>query len=417
VEVEKDMPRRSGHGFSAEGREERAEERAGFHAGETGVPSNLHLEPFSDMGKMDDRRVSWLALNLALWDSLKLMGKALVRFSSPAEALGASHSELLGLGFDVARAERFKSPSLVSQADKEFDRLKKKGYSLVTFGDTEYPAYLREIFDPPCVLYCKGRLEAFQAPAVAIVGTRKPSPYGRAVAERLAEDLASRGVVVVSGLAVGIDSTAHWGALRGGQTIAVLGSGLENLYPKENRRLMEKIAENGTVVSEFPLDTEPFAGNFPRRNRIISGLAQAVVVVEAAQKSGSLITAQFALDQDREVMAVPGNVTSDLSRGANRLIKMGAKLVESWEDVAEELPSPLRERLLAQREGETPPLPLMTDEEAAVYGLLKTDELVHIDELSEQGCLSISELLALLLNLEIKGLITQSPGKYYQRRM
>ena len=369
------------------------------------------------MLKMDDCHVSWLALNLALWDSLKLMGKALGRFSSPAEAFRASHFELLGLGFDEERAKRFKSPSLVSQADKEFDRLKKKGYSLVTFGDTEYPAYLREIFDPPCVLYCKGRLEMLQAPAVAIVGTRKPSPYGRAVAERLAEDLASRGVVVVSGLAVGIDSTAHWGALRGGQTIAVLGSGLENLYPKENRRLMDKIAENGTVVSEFPLDTEPFAGNFPRRNRIISGLAQAVVVVEAAEKSGSLITARFALDQDREVMAVPGNITSDLSRGANRLIKMGAKLVEGWEDVAEELPSPLRERLLAQREGETQPLPLMTDEETAVYRLLKTDELIHIDELSEQGRLSISELLVLLLNLEIKGLITQSPGKYYQRRM
>jgi DNA processing protein len=237
------------------------------------------------------------------------------------------------------------------------------------------------------------------------------------VAERLAEDLASRGVVVVSGLAVGIDSSAHWGALKGGRTVAVLGSGLESLYPKENRKLMEKITERGAVVSEFPLGTEPFAGNFPRRNRIISGLAQAVVVVEAAEKSGSLITSGFALDQGRDVMAVPGNVTSDVSRGTNRLIKEGAKLIEDWEDIAEELPSPLREKLLAQKEGETQPLPLLNDEEAAVYKLMKTDELIHIDELLEQSSLSVSELLVLLLNLEIKGLITQSPGKCYQRRM
>jgi DNA processing protein len=180
---------------------------------------------------------------------------------------------------------------------------------------------------------------------------------------------------------------------------------------------MEKITERGAVVSEFPLGTEPFAGNFPRRNRIISGLAQAVVVVEAAEKSGSLITSGFALDQGRDVMAVPGNVTSDVSRGTNRLIKEGAKLIEDWEDIAEELPSPLREKLLAQKEGETQPLPLLNDEEAAVYKLMKTDELIHIDELLEQSSLSVSELLVLLLNLEIKGLITQSPGKCYQRRM
>ena len=292
-----------------------------------------------------------------------------------------------------------------------------KGYSLLTFEDGEYPACLREIGDPPCVLYYAGCAEVLQGPAVAIVGTRRPSPYGRAVAERLAEDLASRGVVVVSGLAVGIDSSAHWGALKGGQTVAVLGSGLESLYPKENRKLMEKITERGAVVSEFPLGTEPFAGNFPRRNRIISGLAQAVVVVEAAEKSGSLITSGFALDQGRDVMAVPGNVTSDVSRGTNRLIKEGAKLIEDWEDIAEELPSPLCEKLLAQKEGETQPLPLLNDEEAAVYKLLKTDEFIHIDELLERSSLSVSELLVLLLNLEIKGLITQSPGKCYQRRM
>ncbi|MCX6564549.1 MAG: DNA-processing protein DprA [Candidatus Aminicenantes bacterium] len=366
---------------------------------------------------MDERRLSWLALNLALWDNLKLLQKVLSRFPSPREAFRAPEAELTSLGFDADRAERLRSPAFMERAHKEFDRLQQKGYSLVTFGDTEYPADLKEIFDPPCVLYVQGRAEVLQGPAVAIVGTRKPSPYGRAVAERLAEDLSSRGVVVVSGLALGIDSAAHWGALKGGRTVAVLGSGLDNIYPRVNRKLVDKLAERGAALSEFPLDTDPFAANFPRRNRIISGLARAVVVVEAAERSGSLITAGFALDQGREVMAVPGNVTSDMSRGSNGLIKKGAKLVESWEDVAEELGSPLRETLLAQKEGETRPLPLMTDSEAAVYHWLKPDELTHIDELVEKGSLSASELLVLLLALEIKGLVRQSPGMNYQRRI
>jgi DNA processing protein len=260
-------------------------------------------------------------------------------------------------------------------------------------------------------------VEALPGPAVAIVGTRKPSPYGRAVAERLAGDLSSKGIVVVSGLAVGIDSAAHWGALKKGRTVAVLGSGMDNLYPRQNRKLAASIADGGAVVSEFPLDTEPFAFNFPRRNRIISGLARAVVVVEAAERSGSLITAGFALDQGREVMAVPGNCTSDMSRGSNGLIRKGAKLVENWEDVAEELGSPLREALLAQNEDETRPLPLMTEAEAVVYRWLKPDALTQIDELVEMGSLSASELLAILFNLEIKGLVRPSPGMNYQRRI
>jgi len=366
---------------------------------------------------MDERRLPWLALNLALWDNLKLMQKALSAFPSPLEAFRAPRRELFSLGFDADRAERMGSAALLEQAYKEFDRVEKKGYSLVTFRDTEYPPDLKEIFDPPCVLYVRGRAEALQGPAVAIVGARKPSPYGRAFAERLAEDLSGRGIVVVSGLALGIDSGAHWGALKGGRTVAVLGSGLDNLYPRENRKLAASIADGGAVLSEFPLDTAPFSENFPRRNRVISGLARAVVVVEAAERSGSLITAGFALDQGREVMAVPGNVTSEMSRGSNGLIKKGAKLVESWEDVAEELASPLRETLLAQREGETRPLPLMTEREAVVYQWLKPDELTHIDDLVERGTLSASELLALLLSLEIKGLVRPSPGMYYQRRI
>jgi DNA processing protein len=366
---------------------------------------------------MDERQIPWLALNLALWDNLKLLKTALDRFAHPSVALAASPTELAGLGFDPDRAARLTSPRLIEDAHKEFDRLKKKGYSLVTFEDNDYPVYLKEIFDPPPVLYLAGRVEALQGPAVAVVGSRTPTPYGRAIAERLAADLASRGIVIVSGLALGIDAIAHWGALNEGRTVAVLGSGFEDVYPKQNRRLMDKIAESGAVVTEFPLDAEPSAWNFPRRNRIISGLSRAVVVVEAAEKSGSLHTARFALEQNREVMAVPGNVTSDMSRGTNTLIKGGAKLVAGWEDVAEELPSPLRESLLAQRAGETRPLPLMTEDEAAVFGLLKADEAMSVDDLTEASGRSVSELLVLLLNLELKGAVAATAGRHYQRRM
>ena len=359
----------------------------------------------------------WVALNLILAEWPARIKKVLDRFANLPDAFRASREELLSIGLDEGEAEEFASPEIFGRAQKEIDRARKKGYSLLTLEDVEYPAYLREIFDPPGVLYYTGGPEVLQSPAVAIVGTRTPSPYGRAVAGKLAEDLASRGVVIVSGLALGVDSIAHWGALKTGRTVAVLGSGLDNVYPRQNRKLFQKISENGAVVSEFPLDTPPYAAHFPRRNRIISGLSQAVIVVEAAAKSGSLITAQMALEQNREVMAVPGNVTSDMSKGTNGLIRTGAKLIDGWQDVAEELPSPLREKLLGQKTGETQPLPLMTEQEAELYRLLKVDELTHIDELLETIACSVSELLALLLNLEIKGLIVQSPGKYFQRRI
>jgi DNA processing protein len=346
---------------------------------------------------------------------MALLKRLLDRFPDPVEALAAPILELRTLGFDEDRAAELGSPGLRDRAEKEFDRVVEKGYSLLTFGDVEYPSLLGEIFDPPCVLYCAGRRDALEGPAVAVVGSRHPTPYGRAVAARLAEDLASRGLVIVSGLAVGIDTAGHEGALKGGRTVAVLGSGLENMYPRENRKLFGAIVEAGAVVSEFPLDTDPFAGNFPRRNRVISGLSRAVIVVEAARRSGSLISARMALDQDREVMAVPGNVTSEMSRGTHWLLKAGAKLVEDWEDVAEELPSPLREALLATRKGETRPLPLLTEEEAAVLARLKPDEPVSVDALVEESGRTVSELLGTLLALEIKGVATQRPGKLYLR--
>jgi DNA processing protein len=362
-------------------------------------------------------KVAFLALNLALWDRMVWIKRVLSLFSDPVEAFRVPVGEWPALGIPPHIASRLTESGLLDRAVKEFDRSREKGYSLLTLGDVEYPPLLREIFDPPCVLYCFGRPDVLESPAVAVVGSRRPTPYGRGMAERLARDLAERGVTVASGLAIGIDAAAHEGALAGGRTIAVLGSGLDVPYPKSNRKLFDRIAGEGAVISEFPLGTEPLAANFPRRNRIISGLAWALVVVEAAEKSGSLISAEFALEQGREVLAVPGNATSELSRGANRLIQEGAKLTATWEDVAEELPLPLREALLAQRAGETAPLPLLSDAEAAVRELLSPDTPAHVDELLERTELSVTELLTILLGLEIKGVAAAVPGKRYVRRM
>jgi DNA processing protein len=237
------------------------------------------------------------------------------------------------------------------------------------------------------------------------------------VAEKLASDLAERGLVVISGLACGIDATAHWGALRTGSTAAVLGSGLNVVYPRENRKLWEKIAEQGVVVTEYPLGSKPLGHHFPLRNRIISGLALAVVVVEATRKSGSLITARLALEQNREVLAVPGNITSELSRGANWLIKSGARLVEGWEDVIEELPAPWSEELRGKMPERPTPLPALTAAEKSLLNLLRPDELRHVDELVDGTRLSVSEVLVHLLSLELKGCVSPRPGQYYQRKM
>lgn len=343
--------------------------------------------------------------------------KVLDLFPNPVDAFGLTAAEWPALGIPPVAVGRLIEPGLLDRAAKEFDRSKEKGYSLLTLGDVEYPSLLREIFDPPPVLYCAGRTDVLERPAVAVVGSRRPTPYGRGMAERLARDLAERGIVIVSGLAIGIDAAGHEGALGGGRTVAVLGSGLDTPYPKSNRKLFDRIAAEGAVISEFPLGTEPLATNFPRRNRIISGLSLALVVVEAAEKSGSLISAGFALEQGREVLAVPGNATSEMSRGANGLIKAGAKLVARWEDVAEELPPPFGEALLAQRAGETAPLPLLSAEEAAVWGLLSPETPAHVDELLERTELSISELLTILLGLEIKGVAAEVPGKRFVRRM
>jgi len=366
--------------------------------------------------KVENNQRYWVALNLVLAENLRAAKKIADHFPHIREVFETSSENLVTLGIEEDKARRIASSKILDQASREIERIEKKKYLILTLEDKEYPEYLREVFDPPFVLYCAGEVETLKGPAVSIVGVRKPSPYGRAVAERLAEALASRGIVVVSGLARGIDSMAHLGALKGGRTVAVLGSGLDNIYPRENRRLFERIVEQGAIVSEFPLRSPPLGFHFPIRNRIISGLSLAIVVVEAKKRSGSLISARLALEQNREVMAVPGNVTSELSQGANWLIKSGAKLVECWEDVAEELPSPLKEQLLSQKKEEEGKLPLMNAQERKLFELLKIDSLTHIDEIIDMSDFSVSEALSILLSLELKGWIYQSPGKYFQRR-
>lgn len=359
----------------------------------------------------------WVALNLVLGEKINIAQKLINYFPSVKSIFKDNREKFDVLNIEKKYIQALRSSKILERAENEINRMERKGYTILTPEDSQYPDYLREIFDPPYVLYCAGQVKVLKGPAVSIVGARKSSPYGRAVGERLAQDLAARGLVVVSGLARGIDSIAHWGALRGGNTVAVLGSGIDNVYPTENKKLMDKIIEKGAVISEFPPGSPPLGFHFPLRNRVISGLCLALVVVEATRKSGSLISAKFALEQNREVMAVPGNVTSPLSQGTNLLIKTGAKLVETWKDVVEELPSPLQENIISQEEPEKEEIPSLTPNQRKIYDLLSPESLTHIDEMVEKSDISVSEVLSLLLDMELKGLVTASPGKYYQRKL
>jgi DNA processing protein len=367
---------------------------------------------------VDDGTLHWLAFHLLFVFCPEAGRRVLARFASVREVFAAGAGDFAGLRLRPDTVRAIVTGQALGDAETELEKTRGKAYTLLTLEDPGYPRYLREIFDPPLVLYCAGRAEALDDPAVAIVGSRRPTPYGRVMAEKLAGDLAGRGCAVVSGLATGIDACAHWGALRQGRTIAVLGSGLDVLYPRVNRGLAEKIMEQGAVLAEFPLETPPLQKNFPVRNRIISGLSLALVVVEAAERSGSLISAGFALDQGREVMAVPGNATSDLSRGTNGLIKAGAKVVETWEDVADELPSPFREKILAERgEKLDNSRDSLSEDESRLMKELPKDAAVHVDELAERTEFPVAGLLALLLGLELRGLVVQYPGKLFQRSM
>jgi DNA processing protein len=350
-------------------------------------------------------------------------------FGAPANVFAASRAALEAAGLKPEAVSELHDSGILERANAEIERLEQLQARVVTLEDEEYPGLLREIYDPPIALYVRGDLRAAgQRPCLAIVGSRRCSTYGVNAAQSLARDLAAQGITIVSGLARGIDGAAHRGALEAkGQTIAVMGTGVDSIYPKEHERLAEEIASSGAMITEFPLGTPPLAQNFPYRNRVLSGLCLGVLVVEAAEHSGSLITARLAYEQGREVFAVPGNITSRTSFGPNYLIKDGAKLVQHWQDVVEEFPREVKERILgleraapAEEAGASQPAfeaVELSETERAVLALLAPDVPSHIDQLLVSSSLRSSELMNALLGLEMKDRIKQLPGKCFIKKM
>ncbi|MBE7414702.1 MAG: DNA-protecting protein DprA [Deltaproteobacteria bacterium] len=361
------------------------------------------------MGK--DRLVYWLALSLLKGIERFNIADLLERFGSPEGVFSSSGSSLEAYSPELARSIRdFNS---WDRAEGELLLASKHGGRIVPYGFPGYPAALASIYDPPCLLYMKGLEWRDDLPSVGIVGTRRPTPYGLRMAETLASGLAGMGASVVSGMARGCDSAAHKGALSaGGFTAAVLGTGVDLVYPGESRKLYEEIAEKGTLISEYPISTPPLKHNFPRRNRIISGLSRGLVVVEAPVRSGSLMTARLALEYGREVFAVPGQVTSLRSSGTNKLIKDGAGLVESAADIAGALSiSPAR----VEGKSEERPVQLEGDEMLILKALKEGPE--HIDGILHATGLTAARAATLLLQMELKGFIEQKPGKCFLRRV
>jgi DNA processing protein len=380
-----------------------------------------------------EEELHWLALKLVPGLGTRISKRLLDRFHSPQAIFRASRTELEGAGVSGAVAQSIASGCAFEDAAAQHEKIKEAGAALVTIGDPRYPPLLREIYDPPVLLFARGRLELLQSIILGVVGTRRPTPYGLAVAERLSGDLAHAGLTIASGMARGIDTAAHKGTLAaGGDTVAVLGCGVDIVYPSENRKLAAELAAKGLILSEFPMGSVAFPQNFPIRNRIISGMSVGVLVVEGAQYSGSAITAKLAMDQGREVFAVPGNITSKLSWGPNLLIKQGAKLIQDWNDVVAELPAESRRHLIdkgkqkilaaggvATPEGEAASLlsnlgPEFGSLARRTLETLKVDSAINLDDLLEiVQDTSPSELIAALFELEMLGLVKQLPGKNF----
>ena len=375
---------------------------------------------------------NWVALNMTPGIGPRAAAKLLERFGSAEAVYGATRVELEKCRLLPEAVDSIIARNLHKQAESEIENVRKLGGDILVLDDGVYPSLLREIYDPPIALYVKGAWsECLDQPCVAIVGSRKCSTYGQNAAVMLARDLAQRGVTVVSGFARGIDAAAHRGAIEaGGRTIAVLGTGIDEIYPRDHKKLSEEVLDGGgAMVTQFPLRTPPVSENFPYRNRIISGLSLGVVVVEAAENSGSLITARLAIEQNREVFAVPGNITSRNSFGTNYLIKgAGAKLVQQWQDIAAELPPQIAAKLLPPPLGQKKKERSLADQlalvpqglsgfEQSVFKLLSADNPAHIDVLVDQSRLTISDLTAALLTLEMRDLVRALPGKCFVRKM
>jgi DNA processing protein len=372
-------------------------------------------------------RHAWLALALTPGLGPRRILQAVERCGCADRVLHLPLTELEGLQIPAQSAQFIASGEAAHAADLELEKLTASGASIITYRDEAYPERLREIYDPPPLLWIRGNASLLSRPIIAVVGTRHPTPYGTGMAEMLARDLALHGLTILSGMARGVDTAAHKGALAAHKpNIAVWGTGVDVIYPKENKSLAEQIvAGGGAILSELPLGTFPAPQNFPKRNRIISGMSVGVLVIEAAEYSGTRVTARCALEQNREVFAVPGNVTNKNAWGPNLLIKQGAKLTSSWEDVWEELPTAIR-MALEQAEGfasegtsaaslfQEPPLP---PSEARVFDVLRHDEALQMDEILEklEPELSSSEVFTALFELELAGRIRQLPGKNYVR--
>jgi DNA processing protein len=368
--------------------------------------------------------IYWLALALTPGLGPTRIKKLIENFGTGERVFNASLTELEATGILAVSAQSIATGKSMELAQEECGKVVEAGARIISLSDPEYPPRLKEIYDPPVILFVKGSVEVLAQPGIAMVGTRHPTPYGSGMAERLSTDLAARGLVIISGLARGIDTASHRGAVAAkGKTVAVLGTGIDVMYPKENTRLTEQIvAMGGALISEFPVGTFPAPQNFPIRNRIISGMSAGVLVVEAAEYSGTRITSRLALEQNRDVYAVPGNVTNKNSWGPNTLIKQGAKLVATWEDVWEELPPDIQAALSSKQNESIEPetASLFPDEvssphEKKILRLLKADESTHIDELVEllEAEISPSEIFAALFELELNGKIRQMPGKNF----
>jgi DNA processing protein len=381
--------------------------------------------------RLDVARMAWMALTLTPGMGPTRIWKAMNRLGAAERVFEASLTELEGLGMPAQSAQFVFEGKARSAAEDEMRRTLEVGGSVLTPEDEAYHERLREIYDPPAVLWIRGNVEMLARPGIAVVGTRQPSPYGAGMAELLSRDLANRRLVILSGMARGVDTAAHKGAIEaGGKTIAVWGTGIDVIYPKENKKLAESIVTSGgTIVSEYPLGTFPAPQNFPIRNRILSGMSVGVLVIEAAEYSGTRITARCAMEQNRDVFAVPGNVTNKNAWGPNTLIKQGAKLTATWEDVWEDLPSQIRlaleDEMAAEAPGESKaggtaslfndtPLP---EHERIVFDKLRHDESLQLDELIEQleATLGSPEIFAALFELELAGRVRQLPGKNYVR--